>query len=78
MNSSVASPIYQEGQRERIFPIFPRFPSFSSFFSFFPLFLAFFFAIKKGTLPPLDPPVATPLAVKYLDNVNWSQLVWKL
>ena len=47
LGSSVASPICQEGQSERTFPIFP----FSSrFFLFFPDFSQIF-----GTLPPLPP-----------------------
>ena len=46
--SSVASPICQEGQSERNFPIF----AFSSrIFLFFPEF----FAVRGGTLPPLPP-----------------------
>ena len=39
---SVASPICQEGQSERIFPIFPLFPDF---FPLFPDFLPLFFTI---------------------------------
>ena len=53
--SSVASPICQEGQSERTFPIF----AFSSrFFLFFPDFSPIFgkfFAVRGGTLPPLTP-----------------------
>ena len=59
--SSVASPIRQEGQRERTFRIFP---SFSRFFLFVPLFPDFLppfpdfwkiFRCQGGTLPPLTP-----------------------
>ena len=55
--SSVASPICQEGQSERTFPIFAF---FSWFFIFFPDFSPifgkfFFFAVRGGTLPPLPP-----------------------
>ena len=58
--SSVASPICQEGQSERTFPIF----AFSSqFFLFFPNFPDFFlnfgnfFAVRDGTLPPPCHPI---------------------
>ena len=63
--SSVASPICQEGQSERTFPIFAFSSRFSSFFPdfclFFPIFLFFprffpifgkFFAVRGGILPP--------------------------
>ena len=69
MNSSVASPICQEGQSERTFPIF----AFS--FQFLPIFLDFFlffpdfgklFAVRGGTLSALlDPQVAMPLCMNY-------------
>ena len=56
--SCVASPICQEGQSERIFPIF----AFSSrLFLFFPDFSLFspifgkYFAVRGGTLLPLPP-----------------------
>ena len=55
-NSSVASPICQEGQSERTFPIFPLFPDFPIFFPLFPDFLplfGIFFRCQGGTLPPL-------------------------
>ena len=65
--SSIASPIYKEGQSERTFPnsaFLPNFSSFSRFFPrFFPSFSQFspifdnFFAVKGGTIQ------ATPLAV---------------
>ena len=61
--SSVASPICQEGQSERIFPMFAFSCRFFLFFpDFFPLFPDFwhFFAVRGDTLPPV-PPVATPL-----------------
>ena len=62
--SSVASPICQEGQSERTFLIFPFSspisPLFSWFSWFFPIF-GTYFAVRDGTLPPLTPPVATPL-----------------
>ena len=52
--SSVASPICQEGQNERTFPIFYLFfPNFPDFFLFFPI--GKFFAVRGGTLPPLTP-----------------------
>ena len=53
--SSVASPICQEGQSERIFPICPLFPNFSLFF---PVFCPIFdevFDVEGGTLSPLTP-----------------------
>ena len=57
--SSVASPICQEGQSERTFPIFPLFLIFSLFFpDFWQVFFFFFFfffsflAVKGVTLPP--------------------------
>ena len=53
-HSSVASPICQEGQSERIFPIF----AFLIFSSFFPIFDKFF-VVRVGTLPPLTPPGST-------------------
>ena len=43
LNRSVASPICQEGQSERTFPIIPLFPSFSCFFPIFSLFSLIFF-----------------------------------
>ena len=51
--SSVASPICQEGQSERNFPILVIFPDFSSLSLFFSRFLTIFFAVKGGILPPL-------------------------
>ena len=68
--SSVASPICQAGQSERIFlflSFLPDFSSFSWFLSlFFPIFPLFFpifgkFFAVRGTLCCLDMPVATPL-----------------
>ena len=67
-HSSVASPICQEGQSERTFPIF----AFSSwFFIFFPAFswllpsssrlLAYFSLLRVALCPRALPPVATPL-----------------
>ena len=60
--SSIASPICQEGQSEKTFPIFPLFlnffPLFSNFSWFSPSFswfLAIFFCCQGGTLPPLTP-----------------------
>ena len=61
---SVASPICQEGQSERTYPIFafPIFPLFFLIFClFFPIFPDFFpifgkyFAVRGGTLPPCHP-----------------------
>ena len=61
--SSEASHICQEGQSERTFPIFAFYSRFFFFFpDFFPIF-GKFFTVRGGTLPPLDPPVATPLIV---------------
>ena len=57
ITSSVASPVCQEGQSERTFPILPLFPDFSLFFPIF----GKFFAVRGGTLSSLTPPVATPL-----------------
>ena len=65
-SSSIASPICQEGQSERTFPIlafsswfFLVYLIFSSLFSqFFPLFFLIFdnfFAVEGGTLPRLPP-----------------------
>ena len=55
LNSSVASPICQEGQSERTFPIFPLFPDFFPSFSTFPWFspslfpiFGFFFRCQGG------------------------------
>ena len=56
--SSVATPICQEGQSERTFPIF-AFSRFSS--SLFSQFLANF-SLSGGTLPPC-PMLATPLPI---------------
>ena len=53
---SIASPICQEGQRERTFPIFPIFPNFSWFSPSFSRFLAIFL-LSRGAPCPLDPPV---------------------
>ena len=63
--SSVASPICQEGQSERTFPILAFSSRFSLFFSIFTRFSSLFpsfsllfpifdnfFAVKGGTLPP--------------------------
>ena len=57
--SSVASPICQEGQSERTFPIF----AFSSWVFLFFLIFCNFFAVRGDTLPLLMPPfpVAMPL-----------------
>ena len=61
--SGVASPICQEGQSKRPFPIFalfiffPDFPLFSLIFSLFLVILL----LLGATLPHLDPPVATQL-----------------
>ena len=63
-SSRVASPICQEGQSERTFPIFAfssRLSSFSPIFPDFSLIFGKFFAVRGGTLPSLDPPVATPV-----------------
>ena len=68
-NSSVASPICQEGQSEKTFPIFALSSRFLLFFFrcflIFPLFFRFLaiFSLSGMTLcpPPLVPPVATPL-----------------
>ena len=70
--SSVASPICQEGQSERILPDFGSLPDFSSFSRFFPdfslsfsspfpsfsRFLTFFFAVKGDTLHAPPSPIA--------------------
>ena len=56
LTSSVASPICQEGQSERTFPILTFSSRFFLFFLIFPLFFLIFdnfFAVKGGTLPPL-------------------------
>ena len=60
--SSIASPIFQEGQSERNFPIFAFsswfflfFPEFFLIFSWFFLIFGNFFAVRSGTLPPLPP-----------------------
>ena len=73
--SSVASPICQEGQSERTFPILAfssRYFLFSQFFltfsRFFPSssrFLTIFFAVKGGTLPPCRVP---PLSLYWLHH----------
>ena len=67
-SSIIASPICQEGQSARTFPIiafssrfFFFFPDFCLFFPIFPDFSLFFpifgnfFAVRGGTLPPLSP-----------------------
>ena len=59
-SSSLASPICQEGQSERTFPIFPFFPDFTSFpaFSWFSPSISQFLAIlllSRGAICPLDP-----------------------
>ena len=62
--SSIASPVCQEGQSERNFPIFAFSSRFFLFFpDFFPPFPNFWqiFAVRGGTLPPLATPVAMPL-----------------
>ena len=60
--SSIASPICQEGQSERILPIFASSSQFLFFFSLFFLISSLFFlifslifAVRGGTLPPLAP-----------------------
>ena len=60
--SSVASPICQDGQSERIFPIFPFSSRFFLFLLIFsPIFSLFipifgnFFAVRRGILPPWPP-----------------------
>ena len=70
--SSISSPICQEGQSERNFPIFafssrfvlffPFFPSFSHFSLFSPSFSQFWaiFCCQGGTLPSLTPPPPPP------------------
>ena len=69
--SSVASPICQEGQSERTFPICPL---FSQFFLIFSRFLANF--LLSGWHCPLDPPVAMPLKIFpfYLQNSRQNQM----
>ena len=73
--SSVASPICQEGQSERNFPIF----AFSSrFFLNFSQFFPDFFADRGGTLPPLATPVATPLSTVYfIFPATFSFSLWR-
>ena len=65
--SSVASPVCQEGQSERTFPIFAfssRFVLFFHDFSWFPpLFPDFFFRCQGWHSAPLTSPVATPLLI---------------
>ena len=67
IHSSVESPVCQEGQSERTFPIFAfssrfflSFPIFPDFFPSFSRYLANF-SLSGVALCPLDPPVATPL-----------------
>ena len=65
-NSSVASPICQEGQSERTFPIFPIFPDFFPLFpDFLPLFSNFwqFFRCQEGHSAP-NPPSGHATACK--------------
>ena len=65
--SSVASPICQEGQSERTFPIL-AFSRFSSFLPDFPLFFPIFgkfFAVRGATLPPW-PPIPSGYATAYV------------
>ena len=88
--SSIASPICQEGQSERTFPIFAFscrfflfFPIIPDFPPLFPDFWHFFHCqgwhsapltpqwlhhlrVRGGNLPPLAPPVATPLEIYFL------------
>ena len=70
-SSSVASPICQEGQSERTFPIFA---SSSRFFPFFPRFYPLFpdfwqiFRCQGWHSAPLAPQVATPLIRRYLQK----------
>ena len=63
--SSVASPICQEGQSERTFPIFAFSSRFFLFFPSFPLlfpdFWHFFWLSGVALCPLAPPPVATPL-----------------
>ena len=59
--SSVVSPICQEGQSERNFPIFAFFFRIFLIFSLFFLIFGNFFAVRSGTLPPFATPVATTL-----------------
>ena len=74
VHSSVASPICQEGQSGRNFPIFPLFSRFFVIFS--PNFLDFWqiFAVRGGTLPPLPPQWLRHCAYK-LQSVIVTSLV---
>ena len=79
MNSSIASPICQEGQSERTFPILAFFPDFSSFPWFFPDFSSLFpdfpsfsqfltiFSLSRGHSAPLARILATPLKMKHYE-----------
>ena len=84
--SSVASPICQEGQSERIFPILAFSSRFFLFFSiFFPIFPLYFLifslflsifdnfsTVKGGTLPPYPyTGYATDLASSTLVSHNF-------
>ena len=75
LTSSVASPICQEGQSERILPIFAfssHFSSCSRFFLIFPSFPDFSrylanFSLSRGALCPLAYILATPLLLTFTD-----------
>ena len=70
--SSVTSPVCQEGQSKRTFPIFAFssqfFPFFPNFPDFFPIFGNFFLFLMSGwhSAPCPSPPVAMPLLLLYL------------
>ena len=78
--SSVASPIWQEGQSERTFPIF----AFSSWiFLFFPNFFPDFWQIfhcQWWHSAPLATPVATPLTfwmtIIVILNFEWRKVYY--
>ena len=74
--SGIASPLYQEGQSESIFPIFAfsswLFPSFPKTF-FFPIFGTFF--TVGGTLAPLlPPPPPTGYVTEFRGGYSWAFL----
>ena len=86
--SSVASPICQEGQSERAFPILclfiPIFPLVSRFFSVFPCFSRFLanFSLSGMALcpPTLNPTMTTPLNKPFrkidLKKIKAEQKSW--
>ena len=79
-NSSIDSPICQERQSERTFPIFPLFPDFFPLFldslPLFPKFLAIFFFCCQGGHSAPWPPGSTPLVTKDYSGI-WAIEVGK-